>query len=117
MPTTHEFSAPYDRNALRERIVAYVRGSRQLLAEIDSVLAEQLAGRRRIAVRCLGYRAWTLLGATMLRDLDVVAYVDADPAKQQLTVRGIRVTEPDTRLADDVPLVVLAYHAEAAVVA
>ena len=53
----------------------------------------------------------------MLRDLDVVAYVDADPAKQQLTVRGIRVTEPDTRLADDVPLVVLAYHAEAAVVA
>jgi len=110
-------SEHYDRNALRERIVTYVQRSRELLSEIDGVLAERLAGRRRIAVRCLGYRAWSLLGATMLRDLDIVAYVDSDPAKQRLTVRGIRVTGPDAPLDDDIAVVVLAYHAEAAVVA
>lgn len=110
-------SAPYDRSVLRERMVTYVQRSRELLSEIDAVLTERLAGRRRIAVRCLGYRAWNLLGATMLRDLDVVAYVDSDPAKQQLTIRGVRVTGPEARLEDDVAVVVLAYHAEAAVVA
>jgi hypothetical protein len=48
--------------------------------------------RKKRSRYCLGYRAWSLLGGTMLRDLDVVAYIES--AKQGLTVSGIRVCRP-----------------------
>lgn len=101
---------------LRRHLMPYVTGSRALLARYGGEIAAKLHGRKRVAVRCLGYRAWTLLGGTLLRDLDVVAYIDNAPEKQGLTVRGIRVVGPDVPIARGVPVVVLAYHIESAVV-
>ncbi len=102
---------------LHDRLVPYVTGSHDLLRRYSNELAARLAGRRRIALRCLGYRAWTLLAGTILRDLDIVAYIDTDPAKQNLHVRGIRVTGPAEPLAAGIPVVVVAFHAAEAVVA
>jgi hypothetical protein len=48
--------------------------------------------------------------------LDVVAYIDNAPAKQGLTVRGIRVVGPEVPIAAGIPIIVLAYHVETAVV-
>ena len=107
---------PTDNEAFHAEMVRYVSMSRELLARYDQQIAAKLAGRRRVAVRCLGHRAWTLLAGTMLRDLDVVAYIDSSPSKQGLTIRGIRITGPDAPLADGVPIVVLAYNVEAAIV-
>jgi SAM-dependent methyltransferase len=104
-----------DGGALREQLRRYVEGSNGQLQQLDEILATALGDRRQVAVRCLGYRAWIVLGATMLRDLDVVAFIDADPAKQALTIRGVKAVGADAQLPPDVPVVVLAYHAEQAV--
>jgi SAM-dependent methyltransferase len=103
--------------ALRERLAAYVAGSHDLLASYDRILTAKLGTRRRVAVRCLGYRAWTLLAGTRLRELDIVAYIDNAPEKRGLTVRGIHITGPEAPLEAGIPVVVLAFHVEAAVVA
>jgi hypothetical protein len=109
-------AAPRAVGDLRERLVPYITGSRRLLERYGDEIAAKLNGRKQVAVRCLGYRAWTLLGETMLRDLDVVAYIDNAPAKQGLTVRRIRVVGPEFPIAAGVPIIVLAYHVETAVV-
>lgn len=106
-----------DGGSLRERLDPYVTGSRELLAKYDDILIAKLSGRRRVAVRCLGYRAWTLLANTVLRDLDIVAYIDNSLSKQALTVRGIRVTGPEIPVETGIPIIVLAFHVERAIVA
>jgi hypothetical protein len=108
--------APRAVGDLRERLVPYITGSRRLLERYGDEIAAKLNGRKQVAVRCLGYRAWTLLGDTILRGLDVVAYIDNSPAKQGLTVRGVRVVGPQVPIATGVPIIVLAYHVETAVV-
>jgi SAM-dependent methyltransferase len=106
----------FDVDSLSRCLKPYVSGSRELLEKYDVALRAMLRGRRQVAVRCLGYRAWTLLANTILRDLSVVAYIDNASSKQALTVRGIRVTAPTTPLGAGIPIVVLAYHVETAIV-
>ena len=115
-PLENSSSAPRRVEYLRLKVTDYVNDSRDLLARFDEQIATKLGGRRRVAVRCLGHRAWTLLAGTMLRDLEVVAYIDSSPSKQRLTIRGTAVTAPEACLEAGIPIVVLAYNVEASIV-
>jgi SAM-dependent methyltransferase len=104
-----------DSAALARSVLRYIAGSTALIEKIDRWLLRNLGAHTEVTVRCLGYRAWTLLGASVLRNLDVVRAIDVNPLKQQWSLRGVPVLSPAEDLDSVLPVVVLAYQIEGAV--
>jgi SAM-dependent methyltransferase len=99
---------PLLETAIRE----YVLESKRCIAHIDHTLEPRLAPSSPVAVRGLGDLAWTLLAATMLARVDILAYLDGSPDKQRLTIQGRPIQDPAVELPADVPVILLSLQHE-----
>jgi SAM-dependent methyltransferase len=89
---------PYD-HGLRADIDSYIRASLRQVEAIDQHLRRELADADRIVVWGAGQTTLKLLGVTMLRHRDIVAFVDTNPILHGKRLRGAPIVGPDS-LAD-----------------
>ena len=90
----------------------YIDVSTGLQKDSDAKLLAGLDGRHLVAVRGMGQLALRRLASPTFRELEIVAYVDADPFKQRLTFSGEPVVGPDYQLPPGVPVVILTYRCQ-----
>ena len=84
--------------ACRSAVQQYRRDRSAFVARLRSRIDRELKGwrtkRSRIAIYGAGYHTECLLDATQLRDAELVALVDGNPAKQGTEVFGLPVVGP-----------------------
>jgi hypothetical protein len=93
--------------ALALALCAYVATCEECVAGFDRRLHAQAGPGRPVVVRGMGDLAWNLLAATGLSRLEIVAYIDASPQKQRLTIGGRPIRPPSVALPDSVPVILL----------
>jgi SAM-dependent methyltransferase len=93
--------------SLARAMLDYVARCDECVAHIDRRLDSALGDTNAVAVRGMGDLAWTLLATTRLARLEIVAYLDASPSKQRLTIDGHPVQAPDLVLPAEVPVILL----------
>jgi hypothetical protein len=84
----------------------FTERSRKDLDSIDGRLRERLGGYREFILWGMGELSMKLLAQTVLAELDPVALVDGNAARQGAQYRGEPVVSPDAIRRDDVPIVI-----------
>lgn len=123
-PAIHCFAAVDERvpatvekdAALKERLLAYIRVSTELMDSINARLTETLRNGAPVIVWGTGELTAKLLADTALRDANIVRFVDSNPINQGRVLRGIPIVPPsDLRSGDEIVLVASILHHDAIV--
>ena len=102
--------------ALKERLVAYVRVSTDLMSRIDSGLSENVRNGAPVIVWGTGELTAKLLADTALRHANIVRFVDSNPINQGRVLRRIPIVAPsELQSGDELIVVASILHHEAIV--
>jgi hypothetical protein len=102
--------------ALRERLEAYIRVSKQLMQDIDARLADKLSDGVRVIVWGTGELTAKLLVDTALAHANVVGFVDSNPINQGRLLLGLPILAPAAlKSGHEIILVASILHHEAIV--
>jgi SAM-dependent methyltransferase len=85
---------PQKDTGLRDRIVAYIARSRELMQRMDSRIQVALRESRDVILWGAGQLAFKLLTDSCLREARIAAIVDGSPTQQGRTLRGIPIIAP-----------------------
>jgi len=91
---------------LRERLVEYIRISREGLARMNARLAATLRGHEKIAVWGTGQLTLKLLAGTALSGVKITQFLDRNPVNHGHCLRGVPVVSPDEFTDRAIPILV-----------